>query len=153
MRYSGQSFELGIDIPGHPLEKKLLNDALSKFHCRHENFYGYRMNDRSIEIVNLRLTLKAKREDLPAVDLSRSKKETALSVYKRPVWFEDTGVVETPVYQRGQLSNGMTVEGPTIIEQMDATTVVLPNSQVSVMPSGILLIDLSSIIKKEERFI
>ena len=47
----------------------------------------------------------------------------------RPVWF-DGGWVETPVYARERLPLGARFEGPAIIEQLDATTVVEPGNRV-----------------------
>jgi N-methylhydantoinase A len=43
----------------------------------------------------------------------------------RTVHFETTGI-ETPLYERDGLDIGATIEGPAIIEQFDATTVIPP---------------------------
>ena len=52
--------------------------------------------------------------------------ETAI-IDRREVWLPEAGGFTTaPVYDRERLGPGHTLAGPAIIEQMDATTVVLP---------------------------
>ena len=59
----------------------------------------------------------------------------------RLVWF---GTVEefvaTPVYDRSRLAAAHRFEGPAIVEEMDSTTLVLPNYRVVVDRFGNLLI-------------
>ena len=52
---------------------------------------------------------------------------------KRDVWLaESGGFVSCPVYEREKLSPGHGIEGPAVIEQMDATTLVLPGQTATV---------------------
>ncbi|HUA53336.1 MAG TPA: hypothetical protein VMB81_14285, partial [Candidatus Sulfotelmatobacter sp.] len=47
---------------------------------------------------------------------------------ERTVWFAETsGSVRCPVYDRERLRAGNRFAGPAIVEQMDATTLVLPD--------------------------
>jgi hypothetical protein len=49
------------------------------------------------------------------------------------VWFaEASGLVACPVYDRERLRAGNRFAGPAIVEQMDATTLVLPGMTVRV---------------------
>jgi N-methylhydantoinase A len=43
---------------------------------------------------------------------------------KRRIYFDATRSVEATLYERDQLDVGMTVTGPAIVEQFDATTVI-----------------------------
>ena len=63
-------------------------------------------------------------------------------VGRRPVWFDKSGAVETPVYRREALAPGLVFEGPAIIDQLDATTPVYPGDRVEVRPDGSLVIQL-----------
>jgi N-methylhydantoinase A len=47
------------------------------------------------------------------------------------VWFEGSGL-DTPVYRRADLPCGFSFQGPAIIEQLDATTVVPPGASAEV---------------------
>ena len=42
---------------------------------------------------------------------------------KRPVWFYG-GTVQATLYDRGRLAIGAVLDGPAVVEQFDATTVV-----------------------------
>ena len=45
----------------------------------------------------------------------------------RDVWLpECQGFVSCPIYDRARLGPGHAIRGPAIVEQMDATTVILP---------------------------
>jgi N-methylhydantoinase A len=47
---------------------------------------------------------------------------------------EAGGLVKTPIYDRTALRAGNLIRGPAIIEQMDATTLILPNMTARVEP-------------------
>ena len=57
----------------------------------------------------------------------------------RPVWFE-AGWVPTPVYRRERLPPSAEIEGPAIIEQLDATTVLEPGSRARQDAHGNLVV-------------
>jgi N-methylhydantoinase A len=60
---------------------------------------------------------------------------------RRPVYFgEYRKYAETPVYERRDLFSSHTVNGPAVIEQMDSTTLVLPDHQAVVDDVGSLII-------------
>ena len=60
----------------------------------------------------------------------------------RDVWLGETqSYVECPVYERGELKSGNRFTGPAIVEQMDATTVVLPGMTVTVDPYLNLIVE------------
>jgi N-methylhydantoinase A len=51
------------------------------------------------------------------------------------VWLPEAGgAVSCPIYNREQLQSGNCIAGPAIVEQMDATTVVLPGTVGRVDP-------------------
>ena len=56
-------------------------------------------------------------------------------VGQREVWLPEAGgFVACPVYDRDRLDAGNRIAGPAIVEQMDATTVVLPGMTARVEP-------------------
>ena len=112
----------------------------------HEQNYGYRMPDQTIEAVNLRLAVVVHRPVPPAWKHhgGGDSIEKAL-IEVRPVWFAETGFVDTNVYRRESLPADATLTGPAIIEQMDTTTVVPPQSKVRIDPIGNIFIDLEPV--------
>lgn len=141
MRYFGQNFELSANIPGDVLDEAMLAAIVEQFHAAHEHAYGYRMADRPVEIVNLRLGVAVQR-DVPPSGTATTRAGTIADalIEVRSTWFPDTGFVETPIYHRDRLPVETAFEGPAIVEQMDATTVVPPDARVTIDRFGNLMI-------------
>ena len=60
---------------------------------------------------------------------------SAAIVARRDVWLPEAGgFVLCPVYDRDRLRCGNRIAGPAIVEQMDATTLVLPGMIARVEP-------------------
>ncbi|HXT82394.1 MAG TPA: hydantoinase/oxoprolinase family protein, partial [Acetobacteraceae bacterium] len=63
-------------------------------------------------------------------------------VARRDAWLPETGgFVSCAVHDRDRLRSGNVVRGPAIIEQMDATTLVLPGMVARVEPYMNLIIE------------
>ena len=152
LRYSGQNAELIIDIAEDTLDSATLTSAIQAYHSRHSALYGYDMPTQPVEVVNLRVSVIMTRGRVDASGASSSRKtEAALSSYPtRAVWFPTTGFVQTPIIQRDELMCGSMFPGPAIIEQMDTTTVIPPDSLTTVDDAGYLHIDLAPASQAKE---
>ncbi len=128
LRYHGQSFELSVTVPPSPLSAADIEHLRAEFHASHERAYGYAAPDDPVELVNVRLaavgvTLKPRRAPLPEGGRSAA----AAVKGRRDVWFaEANGFRETVVLDRAKLLRGNAIEGPAIIEEHDASTLVHP---------------------------
>jgi N-methylhydantoinase A len=128
LRYHGQSFELSVTVPPGPLSATDLDRLRAEFHAMHERSYGYAAPDDAIELVNVRLaavgvTPKPRRAPLPEGGPSAAKAVKG----HRDVWFAETqGTHKTTVLDRGQLLRGNVIEGPAIVEEHDASTLIHP---------------------------
>jgi len=122
MRYKGQGFELNVETSGR-FTVESVKEALTGFHSKHLEVYGYMDEGEPVEIVNAKLRAIGLLET-PGLVISGSNgrsepRET------RQVYFESLGDwAETGVYDRNSL--GEEIEGPAIVEQYDSTTVVYP---------------------------
>ena len=136
MRYAGQNYELAIPLPDGPVTDDTLKALLAGFSEAHQQRYGFIAEDEPVQLVTLRLeatgvvpkaVLRSWSEDGP--DASAALTGT------RKVWFPEAGgFVETPIYSRDALKPGNVFSGPAIVEQMDTTTVVLPDWTARVDP-------------------
>ena len=128
LRYHGQSFELPVTVPSGPLADADVERLRGEFHAMHERAYGYAAPDDPVELVNVRLaavgvTPKPRRAPLPEGGSSNA---PALKG-RRDVWFAEAGGVRpTLVLDRGKLLRGNVIDGPAIIEEPDASTLVHP---------------------------
>jgi N-methylhydantoinase A len=74
---------------------------------------------------------------------SGSASATPEPVEHRSVWFDADAPRRTPVYDRAALAPGHRLEGPAIIEQFDATTVLHPGDVLVVDAAHNLLIEVT----------
>ncbi|MBI1778104.1 MAG: hydantoinase/oxoprolinase family protein [Proteobacteria bacterium] len=143
MRYGGQGFELNIPVSDASFDAAQIVRLQADFECAHQQAYGYIAEAEPIHITTLRVEgvgLVPKAE-LPAHSPATSAVADALAG-TRQVWLPETGGFSAlPVYDRIRLGPGHQVIGPAIIEQMDSTTLVLPDQSAAVDPYLNLVIE------------
>jgi N-methylhydantoinase A len=122
MRYSGQGYELNINIP-RPLSGAVLKKSIEKFHQRHRDVYGYSAENEPIEIVNSKIRVIGFLEKPKLKKIKVKKPESNLEY--RKVYFEKKEKwIETPVFDRDRVN--FKIEGPAVLEQYDSTTILYP---------------------------
>jgi len=127
LRFRGQSYE--INVP-------MRSDLAKAFRREHRRRYGYASPTEPIELVTIRLVARIPR---PVPRPRPPTSGVAVAPHRRPVLFDD-GWHDTPVYERGGLGPGATIEGPAIVSEEHATTVVPPGGRLRVDRSGFLQI-------------
>jgi N-methylhydantoinase A len=130
LRYRGQSFELTVDAD----EPDRLAE---RFHERHEQRYGYRMDEEPVELVNARLTATVAVEK-PA--LREQAAEGDGRGRQRRASFEGDWS-EVDVLDRSQMGAGADVAGPALVEFPEATCVVAPGWTGRVDDAGSLILE------------
>ena len=140
MRYVGQNHELTVPLPSGRISPKSLAEAVASFHQEHNKQFGYCSPDDAVHVVSCRVVATGLATRVttvpPAVREGRAApRET------RPVYFEtEAAWVDCPVYWRDDLSPGAALEGPAIVEQLDATTVMYPDDVARVDACGNIMI-------------
>ncbi len=133
LRYEHQSFELTCTAAEGPLTPQHLRELLARFHGEHRRLYTYDLPGAPIELVNLRVTAIGRLPQRAAPSVAASGPDVAQAlVGRRPVHFRGAGSTETPCYARDRLRPGMTLAGPAIVDQEDATTLVAPGFRARV---------------------
>jgi N-methylhydantoinase A len=113
------------------------------FHAEHEKRYSQAAPDESMEIVSLRLVVTAPRRDGLAEHWlgERWQANGPVEETSRDVVFDDPNrPLKTRIFWRPSLSSGFVVEGPVVIEEPNATTLVHPDDTVTVTDAGHLII-------------
>ncbi len=132
MRYEGQGGELAIPWTGSATA------ALTDFASAHQALYGFAM-DAPVELVTLRV------EATGVMPASVTQTLVAAPMPEpeeiRLVHFA-AATLATPVLDRTKLGAGARFDGPAIVTQLDATTLVPPGWRVEVHPSGAMLLHL-----------
>jgi N-methylhydantoinase A len=139
MRYERQGYEISIELSGEEFAALDLVALERRFGDEHRRLYGFVLAGGA-EIVNLRVVAVGR---MPLPELERHAEgpadPSAAQTGTHPVWTPG-GTVEAPTYERAALEPGMVVRGYAIVEQYDATTVVLPHHKAVVDPWKNLLI-------------
>jgi N-methylhydantoinase A len=125
MRYVGQEYFVNVELPHNgPLTGEALDELTDRFHTAYKTRYGHSTPGAPVEFVNLRVAALGELErdvagfkppaggELPPHDT-------------RDVVFE-AEKVSTRIFRRTELPAGAQVDGPLVIEEDTATTVVPP---------------------------
>ena len=143
LRYGGQGYELTVPGPAGRMDGAALAALRYGFERAHRQLYGYAAEEEPVQVTTLRLEatgLVAKAE-LAEHPKARANVRDALAGERRVFLPEAGGLVDCPLYDRELMGPGHCVAGPAIIEQMDATTLLLPGQRASVDPLLNLLIE------------
>jgi N-methylhydantoinase A len=150
VRYVGQNFELILPCNADQLDPERLDLLINAFHARHREFYGYDMPGHDVEIVNLRLVVNVARPTPAPERPPQGGNVVRALAERRSVWFPETGFIPTPVYKRDLLPAGTEFDGPLLVEQMDATTVVPPRAKFAVDSTGTMHLTLEPVRTQTE---
>ncbi len=140
LRYQHQGFELFVPWAGRDVTEASAAVTVTSFHRLHERLYTFAQADTPVEIVTLRVDARgvfpapALRELPPAGPLEAARLGT------QAVFFE-AGPVQAVIYARDRLGAGARIDGPAILTQLDATTLLLPGQAGVVDRFGNLIVE------------
>jgi N-methylhydantoinase A len=144
MHYHGQTFELGIPVPDGTIDHLRVADLEEAFGREHERTYGHRAGlEEPVEIVSLQVISDLATARAPALPDAAGvmRRETDTQLQPRFAYFgPEAGWLKTPVLRRRELASPR--EGPCIVEEYDATSLVPPAAHASLDRYGNILIDL-----------
>ncbi|HEU4367165.1 MAG TPA: hydantoinase/oxoprolinase family protein, partial [Methylomirabilota bacterium] len=142
LRYVGQNFELLVAVPEATWPGGDLEPLRRRFLEEHERVYGFAAEDEPVQIVNARLVARGLAEPPALARLPRGPSDPGRAqVDRRPVYVDDArGFVPCPVYARARLLAGQRLAGPALVEQFDATTLLLPGQEALVDDLGFLVV-------------
>jgi N-methylhydantoinase A len=147
MRYAGQGYENPVPVDRVPVGD--LAPYRQRFDAIHRECHGHNAPGQPVEIVSYRVEAfgVVPRIELARLDAADSQDPETARVGQRPAVFTSLGPAPVPVavYDRPRLKAGHTFDGPAIVEQYDATTVVCPEQRVEVDALGNLLIRTRSV--------
>jgi N-methylhydantoinase A len=142
MRHVGQGFEISVPLPDGALHGAALDEVRAQFFHKYEELFGRRIDGVGIEALTWRLHATAPQSDV-TLSFAGQKTDTGERLKgERQVYFPETGYAPCPVYNRYALRDGDTFRGPAVIEERESTTVIGPESTVSVDQFLNLIIDI-----------
>ena len=134
MRYQGQSYEIIV-----PFE----TDFVQKFHLLHEKTYGYRNQDKPVEIVNVRLRARGIPEKPKLQEIERAGTQWPKDAFleERSVVF-DGEQVSTMIFLRDRLKAGHLIQGPAVVVEYSSTIVIPPFARGEMDSFGNLVLEI-----------
>ncbi len=130
LRFRGQSYEINVPLHG---------DLGAAFRSAHRRRYGYASASEPIEAVTVRLVVRVARK----VHAPPPPREVVPRADTRAVLF-DRGWEEAHILPRSTIPVGFAADGPLVIEEEQATTLVPPGARVRVDPLGLLDIEVGT---------
>lgn len=139
LHYRGQAHELAVRHEGTTVTDVSLKKLGRDFTEAHARQYGHAFDDVPVELVTVRVA------GFGPSDGTEVRWEwagvTAAEPGRRRVYFEELDdFADTAVWDRAALRAGAVVDGPAVVHQSDATTLVPPGWQATGHASGSLLV-------------
>lgn len=134
LRYLGQNYELSVALPSGPVTAETIAQLYQGFEVAHRQRFGFVAENEPIQIVTMRVEAAGVVRKARLVEHAPAGPNASGAIIgHREVWMPETDdFVNADVYARDKLQAGNVFTGPAIIEQMDATTIVLPGMSARV---------------------
>jgi N-methylhydantoinase A len=140
MQFVGQTHLISVPLPSAEVDRATLQMLFEKAYFAR---FKVELPEIRANLVNLNTSVIGVRDE---VDLStlidpagRAKTLAEACTEIRPVWYDGTWH-DTPVYSREKLPLDAAIEGPAILEQLDATTVIEPGDRATSDTDGNIII-------------
>jgi N-methylhydantoinase A len=130
-RYAWQDNDVEVIVESSVFDAAALDQAVKAFHEQHLFEFGHSNPEDRVELVAVGLEAYGVLDQSGAAAAPVVEGDGAPAGH-REVYFKGPGRVQTPVYQRATLPPGTVIAGPAVIEEREATTVVIPDTTVRV---------------------
>ncbi|MCL6558689.1 MAG: hydantoinase/oxoprolinase family protein [Firmicutes bacterium] len=138
VRYKGQSYELTLPAPDEYFDQSGIENIIECFRDLHRQYYGYRRDNATVEVVALRLVAIGK---LPETKPQSGVKGQAKTVAGRRRIYLSGEYLDVPAYTRGQMGTGWELEGPALISQDDSTILIWPGDRLHLDRWGNIIVE------------
>ncbi len=155
MRLEGQMHEINVALPDGIITAERIPDVRAAFAKVYAARYTSVYEGVGVQAISFRVRCRG---PLPALSLAEARADAAIGSRHpdtarkgvRAAWFGDR-FVDTPVYDRYALAPGATIAGPAIVEEREATTILLPGDAARVEASGMLAITIGLVAASAAR--
>lgn len=141
MRYVGQEHTVKVAVPEGAWDEQTVEEVKERFHQLHEKNYTFRLEDTECEIVGLHVTALGQVKKPKIARVEKQGEVSGALKEVRSVYFVQVGWIETPIYDRELLPTGQVIEGPLIVEEKAAVTIIEKGQSLYADVYGNLIID------------
>ncbi len=140
-RYLGQGYELSVPLPG--VTKEHVSRLVDHFADLHQERYGHANRAEPVELVTLRIAAQGRyphQGRTVTAALTEIVDPAALLRTAEVTLPGSESSSQTAIYDRSLLMPGNVINGPAIVHQMDATSLVLADQHATVLETGELML-------------
>ena len=139
VRYAGQVLSLPLAVDIAALARDGLDAIGRRFEEQHDRLYTFILQAEK-EIINLRAIVEGRETLMDAGLIEAGEADPAAAKTGEQAIYADNANHVAAVYDRAKLKAGNIVAGPTIVMQLDSTTLVLPDHDGEIDRLGNILI-------------
>lgn len=140
IRYAGQAFQLTLDTTEDAIREAGLKVLTDEFDRQHEQLFTF-AHGKDHEVVTLRAVVRASRIGMADIDISARGSSLDEAKIHDTKYYYDGEWHDAVIYNREKLGAGTRIDGPAIVQEMDSTTLILPDHHATVDDIGSLLIN------------
>jgi N-methylhydantoinase A len=151
-RFIGQGFNLSVELPEGPYsddtvqsENNIRIKLVQAFESAYKEKFGRTPPDVQVEFVNVRISGDAPPHTQFVPELMRIGHDVGPKGFREVYFKELNAYIETPIFERAELSTGFSAKGPLLIEDVSSTLVVGPKGRVEQLASGNLVITIGDV--------
>jgi len=139
LRYAGQAFQITVDFTEDELRARGVALLTEQFDAEHEQLFTFKLGDGH-EVLMIRAVAKARTKAIAELKMGQAGSSLEDCRIHESRFYFDGQWHDIYLYDRNRLDEGLIVPGPSIVSEMDSTTVVLPGYEARVDSVGNLLI-------------
>lgn len=143
MRYAGQAFQITVDFGQEELDRAGIQHVTSAFDKEHEQLFTFKL-DEGHEVLMIRALIKARSKQIKNKSLADTSSTLEDCVIHKSKFYSAGGWYDINIYDRNKLHQELVIHGPSIVIEMDSTTVILPQHNARVDSLGNLIINPNS---------
>ena len=140
VRYAGQAFQITMGFTADELMEKGLALLTDRFDREHEQLFTFALGEDH-ELVMIRAIVRAPARQIAEVAVGQADASLADCRIHDTKFYYDGQMHDAVIYDRAKMHVGLVVPGPSIVSEMDSTTVILPGFEARVDEIGNLLIN------------
>ena len=144
MRYTGQEHTVNVPIDRSMIDQGQASELKARFDSVHERSYSHSAADEPAEIVTLRCvaTIPSEKPSFSALGKTQQK---LTPNFEAPVWLGNDTPQSLPFYSRADLGAKQCIEGPAVIFEETASTLLLSGDHATVDNNGHLVINIAEV--------
>jgi N-methylhydantoinase A len=124
VRYFGEGHEVQVTAPEGVTGAAAVEYMWNEFHKVHDRSFGFHYEgEQDVELVNLRVRAVGV-QNRPSIKANEGNGQPGKPFGSRKVYWKGLGWTDSPLYERTELVDGQTIQGPAIIQEYGSTVVV-----------------------------